>query len=71
IDFGGIFFTVPAKFGTSGKGHIDFNDHRKSLTWLIAFGDWEGTNFSCSQSNIRIPIKSGQVFAYITHLLAH
>lgn len=71
VDFGGAFFTLAAKFGSSGVPHIDFNDHVFSLTWLVCFGDWEGANFSCPQLGIRIPISSGQAFACMTRLLAH
>ncbi|KAG2366158.1 hypothetical protein BDR07DRAFT_1215322, partial [Suillus spraguei] len=73
LDFGGVFFTVAIKEGTSEIIHIDWNDCINSITWLIALGDWEGGYIVFPQDGImcRIPIRAGDAFGFMAHTLAH
>ena len=69
--FGGAFFTVAAKEGSSEILHLDFNDERHSIAWVIPLGDWAGGEFCLPQLGIRIPVRPGQVLAVMTKILVH
>ncbi|TFK60052.1 hypothetical protein BDN72DRAFT_744869, partial [Pluteus cervinus] len=72
LDFQGAFFTIAAKEGTSERYHVDWNDGKESITWVIPIGPgWEGGEFCIPQLNAKIPVVSGQVFGAMTRLLAH
>ena len=71
LDFGGPFFTVAVKEGSSENIHIDFNDFRHSVTWVVPLGDWTGGEFCAPQLGEKIPICPGQVFGGLTGILAH
>lgn len=71
VDFGGGFFTVAIKEGSSERLHIDFNDHPLSLTWMVPLGDWTGGDFLAPQTGEVIPVRSGQVLGAMTRTLVH
>ncbi|KAF6749787.1 hypothetical protein DFP72DRAFT_818552, partial [Ephemerocybe angulata] len=71
VDFGGAFFAVAVKEGSSEIPHIDFNDHPLSMTWLVALGDWEGAEFSLPQIGCNIPVRPGQALGAMTRRLVH
>jgi hypothetical protein len=71
LAFGGAFFTVAVKEGSSEVVHLDFNDDPNGITWIIPLGDWEGGEFCVPQLNMKIPIRSGQMLGAMTRVLAH
>ncbi len=71
LNFGGTFFTVAVKEGSSERVHIDFNDCRRCITWVVPLGDWEGGEFCAPQFGLKIPIRAGQVLGVMTGILAH
>ncbi|KAJ3543286.1 hypothetical protein NMY22_g3198 [Coprinellus aureogranulatus] len=71
VDFGGSFFTVAMKEGSSERLHIDFNDHPSSLTWLVPFGDWTGGDFVAPQLGQVVPVRPGQILGAMTKTLLH
>jgi hypothetical protein len=71
FDFGGPFFTIAVKEGSSDVLHIDWNDDPNSITWTIPLGDWEGAELYCPQLKCRIPIKSGQIYGGLMRRTAH
>lgn len=71
VDFGGAFFTVAIKEGSSEHIHIDFNDHLHSLTWLVPLRDYSGGDFLAPQLGEAIPVLPGDVFGAMTRSLGH
>lgn len=71
VDFGGAFFTLAMKEGSSERLHIDFNDHPHSLTWLVPFGDWTGRDFVVPQLGEVVPVRPGQMLGVMTRILLH
>lgn len=71
LDFGGAFFTVAVKEGSSERVHIDFNDDVKNVAFVVPFGDFMGADLCLPQLNTRIPISPGQAIAFDAKLLAH
>jgi len=71
LNFRGAFFIVAIKEGSSEILHLDFNDDKNGISWIIPIGDWEGGEFCVPQLNIKIPIRSGQVLGVMTRMLAH
>ncbi|KJA16329.1 hypothetical protein HYPSUDRAFT_58275 [Hypholoma sublateritium FD-334 SS-4] len=71
LDFGGAFFTVAVKEGSSERIHIDFNDDIKNVAFVVPFGDFTGADLCLPQLNTRVPISAGQVVAFDAKLLAH
>jgi hypothetical protein len=71
LQFGGAFFTVAVKEGSSEVVHLDFNDDPNNISWVVPLGDWEGGEFCLPQLGIKIPIRPGQVLAAMTRILAH
>jgi hypothetical protein len=72
LDFHGAFFTVAIKEGVSEKIHIDFNDGKKTITWITAIGDWEeGAEFVAPQLGVRVPLRPGQVIGLMAGVIAH
>ena len=71
LDFGGAFFTVAVKEGSSEIVHIDFNDDCKNVAFVVPFGDFKGADLCVPQLNTRVPVSPGQVVAFNSKLLAH
>ena len=71
LQFGGAFFTVAIKEGSSEVIHLDFNDDPNGISWIVPLGDWEGGEFCLPQLGIKIPIRSGQILGAMTRILAH
>jgi hypothetical protein len=71
LSFGGAFFTVAVKEGSSELLHLDFNDDPNGISWIVPLGDWEGGQYCVSQLGMKIPIQSGQVLGAMTRILAH
>lgn len=71
LDFKGVFFTVAVKEGSSEYFHIDFNDYKDGITWVVPLGDWEGGELCLPQLGIKIPICAGQALGVMSGVLAH
>jgi hypothetical protein len=71
FDFGGPFFTIAVKEGSSEIDHIDWNDDPNSWTWTIPLSDFEGAELCCPQLGRKIPIKPGQMFGGMMRLIGH
>lgn len=71
LDFGGSFFIVAVKEGSSEILHIDFNDDPNCVSWVILLGDWTGGEFCLPQLGVRIPVRPGQALAVMTKILVH
>jgi hypothetical protein len=71
LDFDGAFFALAVKEGSSERIHIDFNDAKKTMTWVWAVGDWEGAEFAAPQLGIVVPVRPGQVMGVMAGVIAH
>jgi hypothetical protein len=71
LDFGGLFFTIAVKEGSSDRFHIDWNDNLQKYAIIFCAGDYEGGEFCVPQLGERIPLRPGSVIAVRTRLLAH
>ena len=71
LDFGGLFFTIAVKEGSSEIFHIDWNDNMQKYAIIFCAGDYEGGEFCVPQLRVRIPLRPGSVIAVRTRLLAH
>ena len=67
------FFTVAAKEGSSENLHLDWNDHPRSVAWVVPIWDdvWEGGDLYVPQVNVRVPSGSGDAIAFSSRHLAH
>jgi hypothetical protein len=71
LDFEGLFFMLAFKEGSSEREHVDFNDSEKTITWVLAIGDWKGGEFCLPQLGKKIPMQSGQLIGAMTRILVH
>ncbi|KAJ7163193.1 hypothetical protein C8R46DRAFT_818286, partial [Mycena filopes] len=71
LNFGGLFFTIAIKEGSSERIHIDWNDCLQKYALIFCAGDYTGGDFCIPQLKIRIPLRPGSVLAVRTRLLAH
>jgi hypothetical protein len=71
LDFQGAFFAVAVQEGCSESVHLEFNNGKKTMTWIWAVGDWEGAEFVMPQQGVRVPVKPGQVFGIMASTVAH
>lgn len=71
LDFNGAFFAIAVKEGVSEKLHIDFNDSKKTITWIWAVGDWKGAEFAAPQLGIQVPVRPGQMIGVMAGVIAH
>jgi hypothetical protein len=71
LDFGGLFFSVACKEGSSEVIHIDWNDNLHKFALVFCVGDYVGGEFCAPQIGHRIPLQPGAVLAVRTRLLAH
>ncbi|KAJ7331533.1 hypothetical protein DFH08DRAFT_649034, partial [Mycena albidolilacea] len=71
LDFGGLFFTIAVKEGSSEVLHVDWNDNLHTYAIIFAVGDYTGGEFCVPQIGHRIPLRPGAVLVARTRLLAH
>jgi hypothetical protein len=72
LDFHGAFFTVAVREGVSEIIHIDFNDGKKTITWIFPVGYWEeGAEFVAPQLGVRVALKPGQMIGIMAGVIAH
>ncbi|KAJ7142159.1 hypothetical protein C8R46DRAFT_886706 [Mycena filopes] len=71
MDFGGTFYTMAVKEGSSERIHVDWNDNLHKFALIFTAGDYTGGEFCIPQLGIRIPFLPGSVVAVRTRLLAH
>ncbi|KAJ7817680.1 hypothetical protein B0H14DRAFT_2373847, partial [Mycena olivaceomarginata] len=71
LDFGGLFFTIAVKEGSSEVLHVDWNDNLHTYAIIFAIGDYTGGEFCVPQIGHHIPLRPGAVLAARTRLLAH
>lgn len=71
MDFGGLFYTVAVKEGSSERIHIDWNDNLHKYALIFCTGDYTGGEFCVPQLGVRVPLGPGSVIAARTRLLAH
>ncbi|KAJ7441861.1 hypothetical protein FB451DRAFT_1057941, partial [Mycena latifolia] len=71
MDFGGLFFTIAVKEGSSERVHIDWNDNLHKYAIIFCTGDYTGGEFCVPQLGTRVPLLPGSVIAARTRLLAH
>ncbi|KAF9491164.1 hypothetical protein BDN71DRAFT_1453371 [Pleurotus eryngii] len=72
LDFGGAFFTVAIKVGSSECWHIDWNDDRcGSIAWVVPIGEFTGGDFCSPQLLTHISICRGQVLEVQAWRLIH
>ncbi|KAJ7472096.1 hypothetical protein FB451DRAFT_1036500, partial [Mycena latifolia] len=71
MDFGGLFFTIAVKEGSSERVHIDWNDNLRKYAIIFCTGDYTGGEFCVPQLGTRVPLPPGSVIAARTRLLAH
>jgi hypothetical protein len=53
LSFGGAFFTVAVKEGSSELLLLDFNDDPNGISWIVPLGDWEGGQFCVPQLGMK------------------
>lgn len=68
---GGPFLAVAVKDGSSEVGHIDANDEKYTVTWIIPLGTWEGGDLCFPTLGIRVPLSPGQIFCGMMGFLPH
>jgi hypothetical protein len=72
LNLGGGFFMMAVKEGGSEHPHIDHNDYKDFMAFLIPLGDWEGGGEFClPQLERKFTIHPGEVFACYTSRLVH
>jgi hypothetical protein len=72
LDFDGAFFAIAVKEGVSEMIHVDFNDGKKTITWVWPVGDWdEGADFVAPQLGVRVPVRAGQMIGIMAGTMAH
>ncbi|KAF7426580.1 hypothetical protein PC9H_008949 [Pleurotus ostreatus] len=72
LDFGGAFFTVAIKVGSSEHWHVDRNDDRGgSIAWVVPVGEFTGGDFCSPQPPTRIAVRRGQVLGVQARRLIH
>ncbi|KAJ7814762.1 hypothetical protein B0H14DRAFT_3746961 [Mycena olivaceomarginata] len=75
LDFGGLWFMVAVKEGSSEIIHLDFNDTHAlvAFIWVISPPNslWTGGEFCAPQLGGKIPFRPGQMIAARTRILAH
>jgi hypothetical protein len=71
LDFGGLFFTIAVKEGSSERFHVDWNDNLHKYAIVFCAGDYVGGEFCVPQLGVRVPLRPGSVIAVRTRLLAH
>ena len=72
LDFGGAFYCVAVKEGVSERIHVDFNDSKKTITWIFLVGDWEeGAELVAPQLGIKVPVRPGQMVGFMSGVIAH
>ncbi|RDB23100.1 hypothetical protein Hypma_009953 [Hypsizygus marmoreus] len=72
LDFGGAFFTVAVKVGSSERWHIDWNDDPSGgIAWVLPVGVFTGGDFCSPQLQASIPVRQGQVLGVQARRLIH
>ncbi|KAK7006115.1 hypothetical protein R3P38DRAFT_2793880 [Favolaschia claudopus] len=75
LNFGGLFFTIAAKEGSSERIHLDFFDAHGLVTFIFIVSrrgsTWSGGDFIAPQLGGRIPFRGGQAIAVRTRSIAH
>ncbi|KAK7019451.1 hypothetical protein VNI00_018061 [Paramarasmius palmivorus] len=71
LDYAGIAFCVAVKEGGSETLHVDFNDHRDSLTFMLSIGEYEGAEFCVPQLGVKVPYGPTDILWCRTRELAH
>ncbi|KAK6977634.1 hypothetical protein R3P38DRAFT_2581515 [Favolaschia claudopus] len=75
LNFGGLFFAIAAKEGSSERIHLDFFDVHGLVTFIFIVSrrgsTWSGGDFVAPQLGGRIPFKGGQAIAVRTRSIAH
>ncbi|KAJ7174330.1 hypothetical protein C8R46DRAFT_1214542 [Mycena filopes] len=71
LNFGGLFFTVAIKEGSSELIHIDWNNCLQKYALIFCTGNYTGGDFCIPPLQIRIPLCPGSVLAVRTRLLAY
>ncbi|KAJ7888160.1 hypothetical protein B0H14DRAFT_2337331, partial [Mycena olivaceomarginata] len=75
LDFGGLWFTVAVKEGSSEIIHLDFNNTHAlvAFIWVVLRPNllWTRGEFCMPQLKSKIPFCGGQMIAAQTRILAH
>lgn len=72
LDFGGAFFTVAVKVGSSERWHVDWNDDPGGgIAWVVPVGEFTGGDFCSPQLPTRVAVRRGQVLGVQARRLIH
>ncbi|KAF5365354.1 hypothetical protein D9757_013779 [Collybiopsis confluens] len=71
LDFGGAFFAVAVKIGSSEVDHLDWTDDVKGLTWVSGVGDWVGADLRAIETGYQFPLQAGDALAGNMRLVVH
>ncbi|PKK62737.1 hypothetical protein RhiirC2_789914 [Rhizophagus irregularis] len=67
----GIFPMISINYNIISKYHLDKNDHKNSLAFLVVLGDFEGGEICFPEIKLVVKIRPGQVLVFSSRFLKH
>ncbi|KAJ3965579.1 hypothetical protein EV361DRAFT_810472 [Lentinula raphanica] len=71
LDFGGAFFAVAIKTGSSERDHLDWSDDKYGLTWVSGVGDWQGADLKALETGWQFPLQPGDAILANMRQMVH
>ncbi|KAJ3755616.1 hypothetical protein EV360DRAFT_49434 [Lentinula raphanica] len=71
LDFGGAFFAVAIKTGSSEIDHLDWSDDKYGLTWVSGVGDWQGADLKAMETGWQFPLQPGDAILANMRQMVH
>ncbi|KAJ3768741.1 hypothetical protein FB446DRAFT_792036 [Lentinula raphanica] len=71
LDFGGAFFAVAIKTGSSERDHLDWSDDKLGLTWVSGVGEWEGADLRALETGFQYPLRAGEAILANMRQMVH
>ena len=63
---------IAVKEGSSEIPHLDHNDSKDIMAWVVPLGDWQGESCIClPQFDLKVDVRAGEVFAFLASRLLH
>ncbi|KAJ3751746.1 hypothetical protein EV360DRAFT_56395 [Lentinula raphanica] len=71
LDFGGAFFAVAIKTGSSERDHLDWSDDKYGLTWVSGVGNWQGADLRALETGKQFPLEPGEAILANMRQMVH
>ena len=72
FDLGGGFFVIAVLEGSANLPHLDHNDDKDMMAWVVPLGNWVGKSYIClPRFNKKLDLEIGEVFAFYAARLLH